>query len=167
MRQGLNEHLLLALLPDAARRLADDGPLRELLAAGDFTGLAAFFRSLFAGIPHQWHVNNNLEDYEGYYASVLYSCFAAQGFELIVEDSSAGGRADMVVRFNGSVYVFEFKVANTAAEAKLQVQAALAQMRTRGYADKYRQPNRPIHLLGVAFSRESRNLAAFEAERAA
>ena len=43
----------------------------------------------------------------------------------------------------------------------------LAQVKARGYADKYRQPGRPIHLIGVEFSREARNIAAFEVERAA
>ena len=94
VRQSLNERLLMALLPDAARRRADDAPLDELLSANDFAGLEAFFRALFAGVPHQWHLNNRLEDYEGYYASVIHSCFAAQGFDLIAEDSSSDGRTD-------------------------------------------------------------------------
>ena len=162
VRQSLNERLLMALLPDAARRRADDAPLHELLSANDFEGLEAFFRALFAGVPHQWHVNNRLEDYEGYYASVIYSCFAAQGFDLIAEDSSGAGRADMVVRFNGGIYIFEFKLLKDAPEGK-----ALAQIKERGYADKYRHLDRPIHLIGVEFSKKKRNIVAFEVERAA
>ena len=162
VRQALNERLLMALLPDAARRRADDAPLHELLSANDFAGLEAFFRSLFAGIPHQWHVNNNLQHYEGYYASVIYSCFAAHGFDLIPEDSSSQGRADMTMRFNDGIYIFEFKTVEEAPEG-----AALAQARTRGYADKYRQLKAPIHLIGVEFSQAERNIAAFEVERAA
>ena len=162
VRQSLNERLLMALLPDAARRRADDAPLRELLAANDFEGLEAFFRSLFAGVPHQWHVNNNIQDYEGYYASVVYSCFAAQGFDLAPEESSSTGRADMVVRFESGVYVFEFKSVGKGASGR-----ALAQIREKGYADKYRRLGLPIHLIGVEFSREDRNIAAFEVARAA
>ena len=41
--------------------------------------------------------------------------------------------------------------------------AALAQLRERGYADKHRASGRPIHLIGVEFSRETRNLVALEA----
>ena len=162
VRQSLNERLLMALLPDAARRRADDAPLHELLSANDFEGLEAFFRALFAGVPHQWHVNNRLEDYEGYYASVIYSCFAAQGFDLIAEDSSSGGRSDMVVRFNGGIYIFEFKLLRDAPEGK-----ALLQIKDRGYADKYRHLDHPIHLIGVEFSKQKRNIVAFEVERAA
>ena len=42
---------------------------------------------------------------------------------------------------------------------------ALAQSQDRGYADKYRAPGRSIHLVGVEFSREARNVSGFEAVR--
>ena len=162
VRQSLNERLLMALLPDAARRRADDAPLHDLLAANDFEGLEAFFRSLFAGVPYQWHVNNAIQDYEGYYASVVYSCFAAHGFDMIAEESTSAGRSDMVVRCDGGIYLFEFKLLKGASEG-----GALAQIKAKGYAEKYQQPGRPIHLIGVEFSAEERNIAAFEVERAA
>ena len=162
VRQSLNERLLTALLPDGARRRADDAPLRELLSANDFEGLEGFFRSLFAGVPHQWHVNNNIENYEGYYASVVYSCFAAHGFDLAAEDSSSAGRSDMVVRCDEGVYIFEFKLTDGGPSGR-----ALAQAKEKGYADKYRHLRRPVHLIGVEFSREARNIAAFDVERAA
>ena len=41
--------------------------------------------------------------------------------------------------------------------------AALAQLRERGYAAKYRDRGEPIHLIGVEFSRKNRTLTAFEA----
>ena len=162
VRQSLNERLLMALLPDAARRRADDAPLHELLAANDFAGLEAFFRSLFAGVPHQWHINNRLEDYEGYYASVIYSCFASHGFDLIAEDSSSAGRSDMVVRCEGGIHIFEFKLLEDGPEGK-----ALPQIKNKGYANKYRHLKAPIHLIGLEFSKAERNIASFEVERAA
>ena len=44
--------------------------------------------------------------------------------------------------------------------------AALSQLAEKGYADKYRSLGQPIHLVGVEFSREERNVAAFAVERA-
>ena len=67
-------------------------------------------------IPHDWHRRNALGRYEGYWASVFYSHFAAAGLDVAVEDSTSHGRLDMVVRFRGSVYLFEFKVVETAPE---------------------------------------------------
>ncbi len=161
VRQSLNEHLLNTLLPESSRRLAENGPLRELLAANDFEGIEALFRAVFASIPHQWHVNNRIAEYEGYYASVFYSYLAAQGLDLAAEESSARGRADMVLRYGGRVYLFEFKTVEKAPEG-----GALAQIKEKGYADKYRHLGQPIHLVGVEFSREERNVAEFEVERA-
>ena len=162
VRESLNERFLMAWLPETSRRLADESPLRELLAANDFAGLEAFFRAVFAGVPYQWHVKNNIQEYEGYYASVVYSCFAAQGFDLAPEDSGSAGRADMTVRFNGVTYVFEFKTVEKEATGE-----AMRQLKEKGYADEHRRPGQPVHLVGVEFSKEERNLAAFEVERVA
>ena len=65
------------------------------------------------------------------------------------------------VRFNGHVYLLEFKVVESAPDG-----AAIAQLKARRYADKYRARGEPIHLIAVEFSREARNLAAFEVEHA-
>ena len=65
--------------------------------------------AFFAGIPHDWHRKNEIAR-EGCCASVFYSHFAALGLDVTVEDSSSHGRVDMAVRFNGQVYLFEFKV---------------------------------------------------------
>ena len=78
-----------------------------------------------------------------------------------MEDSTSHGRLDMAVRFQGSVYLFEFKVVELAPEG-----AAMDQLKSRRYADKYRASEQPIWLVGVEFSRETRNLAAFDVEQA-
>ena len=83
------------------------------------------------------------------------------GLDVTVEDSSGGGRLDMAVRFNGNVYLFEFKVVERAGGG-----AAMAQLKERRYAEKYRGLGQPIHLIAVEFSSESRNLAGFDVEGA-
>ena len=161
VRVSLNRSLLRAMAPDASRQTRDRLRLRRLLEANDFEGVEGLFRSFFAGIPHQWHTKNDIARYEGYYASVFYSHFAAAGLDVRVEESTSRGRLDMAVLFNANVYLFEFKVAELEPEGK-----AMAQLEERRYADKYRHLGQPIHLVGVEFSREDRNLAAFEVERA-
>ena len=161
VRQSLNESLLDAMLPDSVRHVEQGVRLHRLLAANDFEGLEALFRAFFSGIPHDWHRRNDIARYEGYYASVFYSHFAAAGLDVAVEDSTSHGRLDMAVRFQGSVYLFEFKVVEIAPEG-----AAMDQLKRRRYADKHRASRQPIWLVGVEFSRETHNLAAFEVERA-
>ena len=157
VRLSLNESLLRHWVRNDAARTRNTDRLYDLLEANDFAGLEALFRSFFASIPYEWYTNNDIADFEGYYASVFYSHFAALGLDVTVEDSSSRGRLDMAVRFEGAVYLFEFKVVEQAGTG-----AAMAQLRDRGYADKYRGAGEPVHLLGVEFSSEARNVVAFE-----
>ena len=157
VRQSLNEQLLRHLVHDTAQQTANSIRLARLLQAHDCAGLKELFHAFFASIPYQWYTNNSMSDYEGYYASVFYSYFAALGYEIAVEESSSRGRLDMAVHAGGHIYLFEFKVVELAPPG-----AALAQLRERGYADKYRARGEPIHLIGVEFSRETRNVTAFE-----
>ena len=159
VKQSLNEHLLRAMGPDPSRQGLHDIQLYELLAAHDFAELETLFRAFFASIPYEWHINNDIANYEGYYASVFYSWFAALGLDTRVEDSSSHGRLDMAVLFNGTVYLFEFKVVEMASAG-----AAMTQLKERRYADKYRALGQPIYLIGVEFSKDERNVAAFDVE---
>ena len=159
VRQSLNEYLLECLVRNTSRRTANSIRLEELLQASDFEGMRALFHAFFASIPYEWYTGNDIARYEGYYASVFYSYFAALGLDITVEDSTSHGRLDMAVRSGGSVYLFEFKVMEMAGEG-----AAMAQLKARGYADKYRGAGEPIHLVAVEFSRDARNVTAFEVE---
>ena len=157
VRQSLNRVLLRRLVQDPARQTANSVRLARLLEAVDCAGLRDLFHAFFASIPYEWHTNNDIANYEGYYASVFYSYFAALGYEIVVEESSSHGRLDMAVRAGGQVYLFEFKVMELAPPG-----SALAQLRERDYAAKYRGGGEPIQLIGVEFSRETRNVTAFE-----
>ena len=157
VRQSLNRVLLRHLVQDTAQQTANSIRLARLLETHDCAGLKDLFHAFFASIPYQWDTNNDIADFEGFYASVFYSYFAALGYEISVEESSSHGRLDMAVRTGGHVYLFEFKVVEMAPPG-----AALAQLLERGYADKYRARGEPIHLIGVEFSRDTRNVTTFE-----
>ena len=157
VRQGLNRSLLDRMVGDPSKRAAHSVRLYDLLETDDFDGLRALFRAFYASIPHQWYTNNDIAEYEGFYASVFYSYFAGLGLDITVEESTSSGRLDMAVRFAGRVHIFEFKVVEQAGEG-----AAMAQLVERGYADKYRLPGVRIHLVAVEFSSASRNVVAFE-----
>ena len=161
VRQSLNRSLLRYLVKDPSRQMANSVRLYRLLEANDFAGLETLFHAFFASIPYEWYNNNDIAQYEGYYASVFYSYFAGLGLDIAVEDSSSHGRLDMAVLFNGCVYLFEFKVVELASAG-----AAMAQLQQRRYADKYRALGQPMYLIAVEFSKDARNLVAFNVERA-
>ncbi|WP_338416427.1 ATP-binding protein [uncultured Sphaerotilus sp.] len=137
--------------------------LVPMLKTGDLSAMEASLRALFASIPHDWYRNNPLAGFEGHYASVFYSHFAALGLDIRVEDATNHGRIDMVVLAYQRVFVFEFKVVEQAQAAKGE---ALRQIKALGYAEKYRDRGEPVHLIGVEFSRVDRNIVGFEVESA-
>ena len=162
VRQSFNRSLLQAMTPETADRLMQSGDLRRLLQGNDFQGLRELLESFFSSIPCNWPVNNNIADYEGYYASLFYACFTASGLDVRTEDASARGRLDMAVLFNGHVYLFEFRMQKGKAQG-----TAPAQLRDRGYHKKYRHLEQPIYLIGVEFSAKRRNMIGFDVESAA
>ncbi|MCG5549129.1 ATP-binding protein [Halorhodospira halochloris] len=120
VESSLNQALLPALGVDEAprQRLA----LFRILQAADLEALADHLKGLYASLPHDWYRNNPIARYEGHYASVFYSHFAALGLDVTVEDSSNTGKVDMSVDFNGTIYLFEFKVVEQVPTGKaLQV----------------------------------------------
>ena len=160
VRRSLNRSLLQYLVQSDSGEEANRLRLYRLLQASDFEGMRALFHAFFASIPYEWYTNNDIARYEGYYASVFYSYFAALGLDITVEDSTSHGRLDMAVRFGGAVYLFEFKVVEMAGKG-----AAMAQLKERRYADKFRSAGAPVHLVAVEFSRDTRNVVGFEVER--
>ena len=72
----------------------------------------------------------------------------------------------MVVLAGGQVFVLEFKMAEGNGDAAAVLDAAVAQMRERRYAEKSRNRGKPAHLFGVVCGRETRNLLEIRAERA-
>ena len=157
--QSLTNSLLKTWTPNGQAMLGNKRRLGDLLQANDFAGLEQLFTAFFASIPGDWYRNNPIARYEGYYASVFYAYFASLGLDLTPEESSNAGRLDMALRFNAQVYLFEFKVVELSPEGH-----ALEQIKERGYAEKYRAEDVPLHLIGVEFSRERRTVVGFAVE---
>ena len=159
VRTSLNAVLLQSLTANPAQYSVHAARLYDLLLAQDFAGLKNLFHAFFATIPHDWYRKNELSSFEGYYASIFYSYFASLGFDIRLEDTTNHGRIDMAVLFSGQVFLFEFKVVELTPEGR-----ALQKIKDKGYADKYQGGCEPIHLIGVEFSKVSRNIVGFEIE---
>lgn len=157
--QSLNESLLSRLVQDKSSQVVQQARLYKCLQANQLDELKALFHAFFASIPYHWYTNNSIQQYEGYYASVFYSYFAALGLNVTVEDATNHGRIDMTLKFQQRVYIFEFKVVELVPTG-----SALQQIKDKGYAEKYRELQQPVYLIGVEFSKDERNIVAFEVE---
>ena len=124
--------------------------------ADELEGVRGLFEAFFASIPYEWYRRNEIAHYEGYWAALMYSHFAAAGLDVRVEEMTSHGRLDMAVVCPGHAHLYEFKVVDKEPEGR-----ALTRMRARGYVDKYRNPGGPVRMIGVEFGREERNIVAF------
>ena len=138
VRQSLHESLLRYLVKDATRQVANSVRLYELLETGDFAGLEALFQAFFSSIPYEWYTNNDIADYEGYYASVFYSYFAALGLDITV-----GGQYESRPSGHGcALWGERLPVRVQGGGARARRGTAMAQLREKGYGDKYQDGER-------------------------
>ena len=160
VQYSLNQVLLHRYIGQAGLAEKYSQKLIDLLFVNDFDTIHELLNAFFSSIPHDWHRNNNIAHFEGYWASVFYAYFASLGLQVVVEDSTNRGRMDMTVDFNDCIYIFEFKV----IEQSKKPNSAIEQIKDKGYADKYRMQGKAIYLIGVEFSETSREVADFVVE---
>ena len=103
-------------------------------------------KTFFASVPYQLDNAN-----EHHYHAILYTLLTAFGADISAEESSAKGRADLVLRMPKTIYVIEIKYDGLA-------QQALDQIGEKGYAEKYRLDGRRVVKVGINFSNEERNI---------
>ena len=152
VQMSFNDYIL-----QSVTSVSENEPIRrELLAlmnTGDIAGLEPVIKRLFASIAYNNYTNNDIERYEGFYASVLYACFASIGVDIIAEDVSNKGRIDLTLKVGGKIFLFEFKV--TDGEP-------LEQIKRMKYYEKYSGER---YLIGIVFDPKVRNVSRFEVER--
>ena len=120
---------------------------KRQVAAGDLRGLVgeSLYR-IYAKIPPEWHIRSEA-DVKRHFRLFMEML----GAKVAVEEGSAFGYADAIVETKSFVWVFEFKFNKS-------VQAAVRQIRDKGYADQYKGDCRPVTLVGVNFRSAKRNI---------
>jgi len=114
----------------------------------------------FASIPHDWYRKNDIDSYEGFYASIVYALFNGAGLNVIAEDNTNKGQIDLSVFNQDSVYIVEFKVVEDKEERK-----ALEQIKNKKYYEKHMGKYQEIYLIGIEFSKKDKNIVSFEWEK--
>ena len=128
--------------------------------------------SIFAGIPYNNYSNNNIQNYEGFYATVVYVYLQSLGIKIIGEDVTNQGRIDLTLFIEDKIYIIEFKVLRETGDERRETRkgnSALAQIKKKNYHQKYlnpelRTPNSELYLIGIEFSKEEKNIVGFEWE---
>ena len=116
------------------------------LESGDVNAFLNRLRAFFAGIPYELN-----DKTERHYQTIFYLVFRLLGQYIEVEERSAKGRADAVVKTKDYIYVFEFKLDGSVEEA-------LKQIDEKGYLLPYSVDDRRLLKIGVSFDSKERNL---------
>lgn len=116
------------------------------LQVGNLDQCMERIKSFFASIPNDM---NNKE--EKHYQTIFYLLFRLMGQYVDAEVKSAVGRADVVVKMQDVIYVFEFKVDGTPEEA-------LAQINSKQYAIPYQADHRKVIKIGINFDSATRTI---------
>jgi len=119
---------------------------------GDLPAFIEALKVFFAGVPYMIDDKN-----EHHFHAMLYTLFVSFGADVVAEDLSSQGRADITLKMPRGIYVMELKYNDTA-------DAALEQINRKGYADKYALDGRPVTKVGIAFSSEERNISDWRSE---
>lgn len=156
VRLALNDQFITAYAGMVNERIEFQDTLYDCLQRGEVEAIVRALKRLFAGIPWRNFTNNDMADFEGYYASVVYAFLSSLDARVIPEDISNYGQADMTVMLGTQIYVMEIKVVDGE---RVEGNPALEQIVARNYAAKYRgEPGKAVHELGLVFSRTTRNL---------
>jgi hypothetical protein len=127
-------------------------------------------KSYFASIPYELIPVKTLD--EKYFHLVFYLLMRVTSFRVNIEDRSSSGRIDLVLENDTNIYIFEFKVDETA-------QIALKQIKEKKYYEKYlntpilkqvsslNMSLKKIHLVGINFSSKERNINEYLVEEMA
>ena len=160
VRSALNNRIFRYLVNN---QTLPSTPLFKALIAQDMEQFEGAIKQLFASIPADNYRKNPMQNYEGYYASVMYSYLAGLGIEFIAEDTTNKGRIDLTIATPdmAQVYIIEFKV----LDKKTQGSKALAQIKAKKYYEKYQSKANLLYLVGIEFCKQERNICSFEWEK--
>ncbi|MEA2084834.1 MAG: AAA family ATPase [Thermodesulfobacteriota bacterium] len=124
--------------------------LIDALREHDFDAFFDTLRIFFAEIPYDLHI-----DREKYYQTIFYLIFSLIGLNVEAEVRTNKGRIDAVI-IDSDVHIFEFKLDGDKDKA-------LAQIKDKGYFEKYQVAGKEIYLFGVEFT--GRNVGDWMVEK--
>ena len=113
----------------------------------------SIIHNLIKSVPDQ----NYIKDQEKFFHAIIHLIFTMIGSDPRSEMHTGIGRMDTVIILPHRIFLFEFKMDETTAEA-------IQCIKDREYADNLRHLNKPITGVGVVFSIEKKGVADWDKE---
>ncbi|MEM6696961.1 MAG: ATP-binding protein [Bacteroidota bacterium] len=109
-------------------------------------------------LPRKKHNKlTEFEVWEGYFHTIIYLVTSFMGYHVQSEITKHKGRLDLLVETDDHLYLMEFKLDEP-------IENAIEQIKTRQYAAAYKNSSKTVHLVGIGFSKEERNVEDWEVE---
>ena len=153
VQKSLNEELLNRVSPSVIEKVKMQDNLYSALEQADLETFKNHLIRVFAHIPYHNYSNNYIAQYEGFYASVIYTYLYSLNMPFVAEDCTNQGRIDMSITVENNVYIIEFKMGTGDG---------IAQIMEKKYYEKYQNQGKKIYLLGINFDQEKRNISGFK-----
>ena len=153
VQKSLNEELLNRVSPSVIEKVKMQDNLYSALEQADLEMFKNHLMRVFAHIPYHNYSNNYIAQYEGFYASVIYTYLYSLNMPFVAEDCTNQGRIDMSITVENNVYIIEFKMGTGDG---------IAQIMEKKYYEKYQNQGKKIYLLGINFDQEKRNISGFK-----
>ena len=129
------------------------------LKRGQLDEFRKMLTSFLAGIPYTMRRKENEPERERYFQYTFYLLLRLMSvYTVLVEKEQSQGRVDCIVETPQYVYIFEFKLDGTAAEA-------LQQIEEKGYARPYEADGRQVVKVGVNFSSKTGTIEEWEVRK--
>ena len=131
----------------------------DAFESADLDRVRRLFTSFLAETPYSMRPKKDQKDRELYFHYTFYllmrliSCYT-----VYTEKQLSEGRADCIIETPKYVFIFEFKLDGTAAEA-------LQQIKDKGYATAYAADPRPLYCVGASFSSKTGTVEEWEVEK--
>ena len=152
VENGLNEILLPAYVGSASNSF-DRLVISSYFDSGNVGDAMRVLSSIFASIPYYELVF----DRESAWHAGFVCMMNIIGADIIPESATNKGRIDCVLKCPNDIYIIEFKF-NQSAEK------AIEQIKEKKYYERYLDINKKIHLLGINFSTEEKNIVEWKDE---
>ena len=153
VQKSLNEELLNRVSPSVIEKVKMQDNLYSALEQADLETFKNHLMCVFAHIPYHNYSNNYIAQYEGFYASVIYTYLYSLNMPFVAEDCTNQGRIDMSITVENNVYIIEFKMGTGDG---------IAQIMEKKYYEKYQNQGKNIYLVSINFDSEKRNISAFK-----
>ena len=123
------------------------------LNQNDIGRMIQIIDSLIQAVPDQ----NYIKDEEKFFHAIIHLIFTMVGTDVRSEVHTPIGRIDTIVLTTDRIFLFEFKL-NESAEAAIQA------IKDRNYAESLRHRDLPITAVGVSFSVKTKGVSEWKTE---